>query len=80
MSGKFMLYPAPAGSASIQLPLHGRMLLTQRQLGDVYESGPQNIAQHISAGRVEGELIDAATCKLRLPVRVDAGRQVSRSH
>lgn len=80
MSGKFMLYPAPVGSASIQLPLHGRMLLTQHQLADVCESGPQNIAQHISADRAEGELTDAATCKSRLPVRVNAGRQVGRSY
>ena len=80
MSGKFMLYPAPVGSASIQPPLDGRMLLNQQQLADVYESRPQNIAQHISADRAEGELTGAATSKSRLPVRVDAGRQVSRSY
>ena len=42
------------------------------------ESTPLNITQHIRAIYAGSELIEAATCKPRLQVRDEAGRQVSR--
>ncbi len=80
MSGEFLLYQAPDGSARIQVRLEDRTLwLTQQQLADLYESTPQNITQHIRAIYLESELAEAATCKPYLQVRSEAGRQVSRS-
>lgn len=80
MSGEFLLYQAPDGSARIQVRLEDRTLwLTQQQLADLYQGTPQNITQHIRAIYAEGELTEAATCKPYLQVRAEAGRQVSRS-
>lgn len=80
MSGEFLLYQAPDGSARIQVRLEDRTLwLTQQQLADLYQGTPQNITQHIRAIYSEGELTEAATCKPYLQVRAEAGRQVSRS-
>jgi hypothetical protein len=80
VSGEFVLYQAPDGSARIQVRLEDRTLwLTQQQLADLYESTPQNITQHIRAIYAESELTEAATCKPYLQVRDEAGRQVSRS-
>ena len=80
MSGEFLLYQAPDGSARIQVRLEDRTLwLTQQQLADLYQGTPQNITQHIRAIYSEGELTEVATCKPYLQVRAEAGRQVSRS-
>jgi hypothetical protein len=80
MSGEFLLYQAPDGSARIQVRLEERTLwLIQQQLADLCESTPQNITQHISAIYAESDLTEAATRKPYLQVRSEAGRQVSRS-
>lgn len=80
MSEEFLLYQAPDGSSRIQVRPEGRALrLTQQQLADLCESTSQNMIQHIRAIYAESELIEAATCKPRLHVQDEAGRQVRRS-
>ena len=59
MSGEFLLYQAPDGSARIQVRLEDRT--------------PQNITQHTRAIYAEGELTEAATCKPTLQVRAEGG-------
>ena len=53
--------------------------LTQAQIAELFETSPQNITLHLAAIFSEGELIESATCKDYLQVRIEGGREVSRS-
>jgi hypothetical protein len=57
----------------------GGLWVTQQQLADLFQSTPQNITQHIRAIYAAEELQEEATCKPYLQVRLERGRQVSRS-
>lgn len=78
--GEFLLYQTEDAQTRIQLRLEGDTVwMSQKQLADLYQSSPQNITQHIRAIYETGELQEEATCKPHLQVRLERGRQVSRS-
>ena len=78
--GEFLLYQAEDARTYIQVRFQeGGLWLTQQQLAELYQSTPQNITQHIRAIYDTGELREEATCKPYLQVRMERGRQVSRS-
>ncbi len=68
------------GALNLQVRLDGQTVwLTQATMGELYQTTPQNITNHIKAIYAEGELDEAATCKEYLQVRDEGGRQVQRS-
>lgn len=78
-SGEIVIYETARGVSPIRVLLHGETVwLTQAQIGDLYETTPQNITQHLKAIYAEGEQDEAATCKNYLQVRREGGRDVSR--
>lgn len=80
MSGELILYTTEDGQARIQLRAEdGTVWATQAEIADLFQTTPQNISQHIKAIYAEGELQPEATCKERLQVRSESGRQVRRT-
>ncbi len=78
--GEFLLYQTEDAQTRVQVRFQdGGIWLTQAQLADLYQCSPQNITQHIRAIYESGELTEEATCKPYLQVRLERGRQVSRS-
>ena len=79
-SPEFILYQAEDGRTRVQCRLENETLwLTQAQIAELFEVSPQNVTLHLKAIYAEGELTEAATCKDYLQVRVEGGRQVSRT-
>jgi len=79
-SGEFILYQAADGTTRIQVRVENETVwLSQRDMAELFQTTPQNIALHIAAIYEEGELVEAATCKEYLQVRAEGARQVRRS-
>lgn len=49
------------------------------QIAELFQTTPQNVTLHLKAIFAEGELAVEATCKDYLQVRVEGGREVTRS-
>ncbi len=80
MSGKFLLYQTEDAQTRVQVRFQdGNIWLTQAQLAELYQCSSQNITQYIRAVYETGELQEEATCKPYLQVRLEHGRQLSRS-
>ena len=78
--GEFLLYQTEDAQTRVQVRFQdGGIWLTQAQLAELYQCSSQNITQHIRAIYESGELLEEATCKPYLQVRLERGRQVSRS-
>ena len=78
--GELILYTAEDGSVAIQLrPEDGTVWITQAEMAALFQTTPQNITLHVKAIYAEGELLQAATCKEDLQVRLEGPRQVKRS-
>lgn len=74
-----ILYQTEDGRTRIQCRLQGETLwLTQAQIAELFQTTPQNVTLHLKTIFAEGELVEAATCKDYLQVRVEGGREVSR--
>lgn len=58
---------------------HGTVWLTQAQMAELFGTTPQNITLHLKSIYAQGELDEAATCKLYLQVRREGARDVRRS-
>ena len=72
-------YQTEDGRTRIQCRFEGESLwLTQAQIAELFQTTPQNVTLHLKTIFSEGELIEAATCKDYLQVRVEGGREVSR--
>ena len=77
---EFLLYQSEDAQTRVQVRFQdGGVWLTQAQLAELYQCSPQNITRHIRAIYAAGELDEGATCKPYLQVRLERGRQVSRS-
>lgn len=78
--GELILYQSEDGQAQIQLRAEdGTVWLAQAEIAELFQTTPQNVTQHIKALYEEGEVIEAATCKELLQVRLEGGRDVKRS-
>ena len=75
-----VLYQTEDGRTRIQCRFDSDTLwLTQAQIAELFETSPQNVTLHLKGIFAEGELVEAATCKDYLQVRIEGGREVSRS-
>lgn len=77
---ELILYQTEDGRTRVQCRFDGDTLwLTQAQIAELFEVTPQNVTLHLKAIFAEGELAEAATCKDYLQVRMEGGREVTRS-
>ena len=77
---EIILYQTEDGRTRIQCRLENETIwLTQSQIAELFQTTPQNVTLHLKAIFAEGELLEAATCKDYLQVRLEGGRQVSRA-
>ena len=75
-----VLYQTEDGRTRIQCRFDQETLwLTQAQIAELFQTTPQNVTLHLKAIFAEGELIETATCKDYLQVRLEGGREVARS-
>jgi hypothetical protein len=76
---EIILYQTEDGRTRIQCRLEDKTLwLTQAQMAELFETSPQNVTLHLKSIYAEGELVESATCKDYLQVRLEGGREVSR--
>jgi hypothetical protein len=76
---EIILYQTEDGRTRIQCRLEDETLwLTQAQMAELFETTPQNVTLHLKSIFAEGELVESATCKDYLQVRLEGGREVSR--
>ena len=64
-------------SAAISLE-QDTVWLTQRQMGELFSTTPENVLMHLKNIYAEGELVEEATAKDFLAVRQEGARQVKR--
>jgi hypothetical protein len=76
---EIILYQTEDGRTRVQCRFENETLwLTQAQIAELFETTPQNVTLHLKGIFAEGELVEAATCKDYLQVRLEGGREVSR--
>ncbi|HQT29624.1 MAG TPA: virulence RhuM family protein [Thiobacillus sp.] len=76
---EIILYQTEDGRTRVQCRFEDETLwLTQAQISELFQTTPQNVTLHLKAIFAEGELVEAATCKDYLQVRLEGGREVSR--
>lgn len=74
-----ILYQTEDGRTRIQCRFENETLwLTQAQIAELFQTTPQNVTVHLRTIFASGELVEAATCKDYLQVRIEGGREVSR--
>ncbi len=79
-NGELILYTTEDGGTSVRLRAEdGSAWLSQAEMGELFQTSPQNITQHIKAIYEEGEALEEATCKQSLQVRQEGERQVQRA-
>ena len=75
----FILYSTPNGDVNLQVLLENETIwLTQKAMGILFDTTPQNITIHLKNIYESGELSEAATCKEFLQVQLEGGREVAR--
>ena len=73
------IYKADDGSTQINVQFEqDTVWLTQAQMGELFETTPQNITMHLKSIFKEVELLESATCKDFLQVRKEGTRTVKR--
>jgi hypothetical protein len=79
-SSELILYRTEDGRTRIQCRFEDDTIwLTQAQMAVLFQTTPQNVTLHLKAIFREGELLEEATCKDYLQVRLEGGRDVKRS-
>ena len=79
-NSEMLLYQTQDGRTRVQCRFENETLwLTQAQIGELFETTPQNVTLHLKGIFAEGELVEASTCKDYLQVRSEGGREVSRN-
>lgn len=77
--GEIILYQSDDGAAEVQLRAeNGTVWLAQGEIAELFQTTPQNVTQHLKALYSEGELVESATCKEVLQVRLEGARDVKR--
>ena len=78
-NSEFVLYQTEDGRTRVQCRFDNETLwLTQAQIAELFATTPQNVTLHLKAIFAEGELVEAATCKDYLQVRLEGDREVTR--
>lgn len=77
--GELILYQTDDGLSQVQLRAQdGTVWLSQAEIAELFQTTPQNVTQHVRSLYAEGEVIEAATCKELLQVRLEGSREVRR--
>lgn len=75
----FILYTTPEGAVKLNVLLHDETIwLTQKAMGILFDTTPQNITIHLKNIFESAELEEEATCKEFLQVQIEGGREVAR--
>ena len=75
----FILYTTPEGEVKLNVLLENETIwLSQKSMGIVFDTTPQNITIHLKNIFESGELVEEATCKEYLQVQIEGEREVSR--
>lgn len=75
----FILYTTPEGKVRLNVLLENETIwLSQKLMGILFDTSPQNITIHLKNIFESGELDEEATCKEFLQVQMEGGREVSR--
>ena len=79
-NSSIVIYQTEDGRTRVECRFDSETLwLPQAQIAELFGTTPQNITLHLKAIFAEGELVEGATCKDYLQVRIEGGREVSRS-
>ena len=77
---EFILYTAPSGAVRVDVFLEGETVwLTQKSMGVLFDTTPQNITIHLKNIYESGEIEQEATCKEILQVQKEGEREVARN-
>ncbi len=75
----FILYTTPEGEVKLNVLLQDETIwLTQKAMGVLFDTTPQNITIHLKNIFESGELDEEATCKEILQVQMEGSREVAR--
>jgi death-on-curing family protein len=75
-----VIYQSADGSITTEVKLQDETVwLTQRQMGELFASTPENVLMHLKNIYQEGELVESATTKDFLVVQQEGKRQVKRN-
>lgn len=78
--GEFLLYETEDGKSRVECRFQDETLwLSQPLMADLFEKTPQNITLHLKVLYEEEEIIEEATYKDYLQVRLEGKREVKRS-
>ena len=79
-NGEVVVYEASDGEARVDVRLEGETVwLTQRQMGEVFGTTPENVVMHLRNVFTSDELTERATTKDLLVVQTEGKRQVRRT-
>lgn len=79
ISQQIQLFISPDGQAQLQVALeHDTLWLSQAQMGELFDTTPENVLMHLKNIFNDGELAEQATTKDFLVVRQEGARQVRR--
>ncbi|SHJ40921.1 virulence protein RhuM/Fic/DOC family protein [Pseudomonas luteola] len=79
MSQQIQLFTSADGQAQLQVALeHDTLWLSQAQMGELFDTTPENVLMHLKNIFNDGELAEQATTKDFLVVRQEGARQVRR--
>ncbi|MBF4492378.1 MULTISPECIES: virulence RhuM family protein [unclassified Flavobacterium] len=77
---KFLIYDNPNGEVRVDVFVQDETVwLTQKAMGELFGTTPQNITLHLKNIFESGELQENSTCKGILQVQSEGNRQVSRN-
>src|ERR1700687_2623729 len=77
---EIIIYEDADGQSVVQVRLDGETVwLTQKQMSELFETTPENIAMHLKRIFVDTEFNEEATTKDFLVVQAEGKRQVSRT-
>jgi len=76
---EIILYQTEDGRTRLEVKLESNTVwLSQAQIAELFQTTPQNITLHLKSIFAEGELVETATCKDYLQVRLEGKRSVQR--
>ena len=79
-NGEVVVYEAADGEVRVDVRVEGETVwLTQRQMGEVFGTTPENVVMHLRGVFASEELTEQATTKDLLVVRTEGKRQVRRT-
>lgn len=77
---ELLIYETGEGATGVTVRMDGETVwLAQRQMGELFNTTPENVLMHLKNIFVDGELDERATAKDFLAVQIEGKRQVQRN-